>query len=89
MAFQVHTAGALLELGPDGLMLTDVEGKRCAIRSPNSDPYAEELSYFQQRCDAGETANRCPPEESAAAVKLALLVKRSVDLDGEEIPCAL
>lgn len=89
MAFQARTAGALLELGPNGLMLSDAEGKQRRIEIPDVNPYVEELSYFQQCCEAGRRPDRCPPEASAAAVKVAVLLKRSRDSDGEEIQCVL
>jgi predicted dehydrogenase len=89
MAFQVRTTHALLEMEPNGLMLSDVEGERSSVQLPNADPYAEQLSYFQQCCDNGRRPDRCPPEASALAVKVGLLLKRSVDLDGEMIKCAL
>jgi predicted dehydrogenase len=89
MAFQVTTERALLELGPNGLKLSDAQGKRQNIDTTDTDPYLAQLSYFWECCDAGRKPDRCPPEASAAAVKLALLLKRSRDLDGEEVPCVL
>jgi predicted dehydrogenase len=89
MAFQVRTARALLELGPNGLTLSDADGKQHKIQVPDANPYTAQLSYFQQCCESGRKPDRCPPEAAAAAVKVALLLKRSRDLDGEEIPCAL
>ena len=89
MGFQVRAARALLELGPNGVTLSDGEGNQRRIQLPDEDPYLAELSYFQRCCDEGLRPDRCPPEASAAAVKTALLLKRSRDLDGQEIQCAL
>jgi predicted dehydrogenase len=89
MGFQVRMARAVVELGPSGLTLSDAEGKQHKIQTTDADPYAEQLKYFQQCCESGRRPDRCPAEAAAAAVKVALLLKRSRDLDGEEIPCAL
>jgi predicted dehydrogenase len=89
MRFQVRTAGALLELGPNGLTLSDADGTQRKIQLPDANPYMEQLRYFQQCCEPGQKPDRCPAEAAAAAVKVALLLRRSRDLDGEEIPCAL
>jgi predicted dehydrogenase len=89
MAFQVRTARALLELGPNGLTLSDAEGKQHRVQTPDANPYTEQLTYFQQCCQLGRKPDRCPPEAAAAAVKAALLLKRSRDLDGEQVQCAL
>lgn len=89
MAFQVRTARALLELGPNGLTWSDAQGKQKKIDNTGADPYLAQLSYFQQCCDTGRRPDRCPPEASAAAVKLALFLKQSRYLNGEEVRCAL
>ena len=89
MAFQVRTERAFLDMGPQGLTLSDAQGEQQKIDDPGADPYLAQLSYFLECCDTGSKPDRCPPEASAAAVKLALLLKQSRDLDGEEIPCVL
>jgi predicted dehydrogenase len=89
MAFQVRTARALLEYGSGGLTYTDGTGIRKPVQIPDCDPYREELSYFQQCCDYGLKPELCPPQSSADAVKLAILIRQSRDRDGEELACAL
>jgi predicted dehydrogenase len=89
MGFQVQATGGLLELGAGGLTLSDAQGQRQTVALPHADAYAAQLFYFQQCCDNGTSPDECPPEASADAVKLALLLKRSRELDGEQLACAL
>ena len=85
----MRAARAQLELGPNGLMLSDAEGTQRKVELPDANPFVQELAYFQKCCDEGRRPDRCPPEASAAVVKMALSMKRSRELDGEEVPCVL
>lgn len=89
MGFQVQAERAQIELTPKGLTVSDLDGRQKSTPIEEADPFTAELSYFRECCEAGRKPDRCPPEQSAAAVKLALLVKQSRSLDGEEVTCAL
>jgi predicted dehydrogenase len=78
MGYKVETDRACFRLNPNQ-----------PVQIPVTDAYREELSYFQQCCDEGHEPARCPPEQAAEAVRLALLVQQSRDLGGKEIECAI
>ncbi len=88
MGFQAKGESELLELGPDGLFLNDETGRR-QIESPKGDAYDSEIAYFIECCRTGNKPELCPPEQSAEAVKLALLVKESRRNGGEPIKCSV
>jgi predicted dehydrogenase len=88
MSFQVRADRGLLELTPEGLMLSDAEGQRKKIDAGSDDPYAAELAYFVECCKNGKSPERCPPAESAEAVKVALLLKRSRLEEGAQLKCS-
>ncbi|HEX2916988.1 MAG TPA: hypothetical protein VHN81_00615, partial [Edaphobacter sp.] len=52
---------------------------------PEHDPYADEIAYFVDCCRANAAPKLCLPHDSAAAVRLANLVKASRDANGEEM----
>ncbi|MGA2742141.1 MAG: Gfo/Idh/MocA family oxidoreductase [Bryobacteraceae bacterium] len=54
-----------------------------------TDGYLAELEYFLNCATRGEKPQACPPEESAAAVKLAHLMLESRNRNGEKIACNL
>lgn len=49
------------------------------------DGYEAELAYFSECCRSGEAPARCPPEESARAVALALEILEARKRNGEKI----
>jgi predicted dehydrogenase len=53
------------------------------------DGYQAEIEYFIECCRSGRKPEVCPPEESAAAVKLARLVLEAREKEGERIACKL
>ena len=53
------------------------------------DGYQAEIEYFIECCRGGRKPEVCPPEESAAAVKLARLVLEAREKEGERIACKL
>jgi predicted dehydrogenase len=53
------------------------------------DGYASEISYFLQCCRKGSAPERCLPEESARAVRLALLLKQARLEGGKRLPCRM
>ena len=88
MGFQVRAASAEIELGSDGLVLSDGSGNRKPIDPPGPDGYDAEIAYFVDCCRAGGRPARCLPEESARALKVALLLKESRAAGGEQIKCS-
>jgi hypothetical protein len=87
MSFQVRAERAELEFTQAGLMLHDATGQRLNMSPEGGDGYEEELRYFVHCCRNGEQPKQCLPSESALAVKVALLLKRSRALGGEQIQC--
>jgi predicted dehydrogenase len=59
------------------------------LKSAGLDGYTAELQYFVDCCNSGKRPEICPPEESAAAVKLMLAVLEARNRNGEKIPCKL
>ncbi len=55
---------------------------------PPGHAFAAELAYFA-RCCAGQPNRLCPPQESAAAIKLIRLALDARPLKGEKIACKL
>jgi predicted dehydrogenase len=89
MTFQVRAERAELELAPTGLTLSNHEGQRNEIAVMGGDAYATELAYFVECCRTDSEPERCMPEDSSRAVKLALLLKRSRAQGGEQLKCVL
>jgi hypothetical protein len=78
---EFNSAGApLAEYGDDGLLHL--------LNVPDADGYRAELAYFLECSAHGQKPVKCPPEESAAAVKLALLMLDSRNRNGEKIACS-
>ena len=87
MTFQARAGRAELEFGVDGLVLRDSEGKATNVKPEGGDGYAAEVAYFVECCRSGKAPERCLPQESALAVRIALLLKQSRALNGEQIAC--
>ena len=79
--FAIRTDEASLRFA-EGKLLLERDGVVEEIAVPEQDAYAEEIGYFAECCRSGAAAVLCPPAESARAVRLARLVKRSRD-EGE------
>jgi predicted dehydrogenase len=52
-----------------------------------ADGYAAEIAYFAECCRTGHRPDRCPPEESAAAVELMHALLAARESNGEKIAC--
>jgi predicted dehydrogenase len=89
MTFQVRAERAELELTPTGLFLSNEAGERKQIAVSGGDAYETELAYFVECCRTRRQPERCMPEDSARAVKLALLMKQSRERGGEQLKCTL
>lgn len=88
MGFQARADRGLLELTPEGLMLSDDGGQRQAVNAGSEDAYVEELAYFVECCKTGQPPRLCPPEQSAQAVEIALLLKQSRQEEGTQLKCS-
>lgn len=88
MSFQARADRGLLELTPEGLMLSDQNGQRREVDAGSEDPYGAELAYFVECCRTGKSPERCPPEQSAKAVEIALLLKKSRQEEGAQLKCS-
>ncbi len=53
------------------------------------DGFEAELAYFVDCCQSGRKPDLCPAEESAAAVKLTLLMLEARSKNGEKLPCRI
>lgn len=91
MEFTVVADGGTLEFNSAGRPLTlyRADGAEEALPAPDVDGYQAELEYFLQCAKTGAKPSFCPPEESAAAVKLALTMVESRRRNGERIECRL
>ena len=56
---------------------------------PAGDGFVDELAYFAECCRTGARPELCPPEESAMAVKLTLLMLEARKQNGEKLPCRI
>lgn len=65
------------------------DGNHEQLDLQQTDGYRSEIEYFLDCAVQGREAVRCPPEESAAAVKLARLLINAREQNGERIACNL
>ena len=65
------------------------DGREQVLPLSGVDGYAGEIGYFAECCATGKTPDRCPPRESANAVKLMLRLLEARDRNGEKITCQL
>ena len=89
MTFQVRAERAELEWMPRGLRLSDERGQVRDVSAGTADAYQAEIGYFVDCCRTRTAPTRCPAQESALAVKVALLIKRSRAADGQQVECAV
>lgn len=89
MSYQIRFDRAELEMTLDGVTVNDAAGIRRSIDLGSEDPYRDQLAYFLRCCERGEQPAQCMPEESANAVKVALLLKQSREAGGEQLPCSV
>ena len=90
MEFTIVADGGTLEFNSAGAPLAEYGGDGCQhlLNVPDADGYRAELAYFLECSAHGQKPAKCPPEESAAAVKLALLMLESRNRNGEKIACS-
>jgi predicted dehydrogenase len=89
MEFTIVADGGTLEFSSKGTPLTlyRADGETEAPALPDPDIYQAEIEYFLECAKSGRKPERCPPEESAAAVKLMRLLLESRSRKGEKIAC--
>ena len=89
MEFTVVSDGGTLEFNSAGRPLTlySADGTEAAVAVPETDGFAAELEYFVDCASAGRKPERCPPQESAMAVRLARAMLESRTRNGERIAC--
>ena len=64
-------------------------GEEAPLPAPEKDGYLAEIEYFHECCSKGLPPEACPPEQSAAAVKLAILMAEARGRNGEKVPCPI
>jgi len=87
MSFQVIAERGQVELSPEGLFFTDPTGHRIKFEAVGPDGYQMEVTYFVDCCRNQTEPVLCPPRASAQAVQVALRIKQSRSLNGEQIKC--
>jgi 1,5-anhydro-D-fructose reductase (1,5-anhydro-D-mannitol-forming) len=71
------------------LTLYDAGGVETSVALAEKDGFEAELEYFVACATSGSKPVRCPPEESAMAVRVALKMLESRSRNGERIECKL
>lgn len=89
MEFTILADGGTIEFNSAGRPLTlyRADGETEAIPAPEEDAFQAELAYFLDCAANGRRPERCPPEQSAAAVKLMRLLVESRGKNGEKLIC--
>ena len=87
--FTVVADGGTLEYNTGGRPLTlyQPDGVDTAVTVEDRDGFAAELEYFAACAAGGSEPVRCPPRESAMAVRLALKMLESRSKNGERVEC--
>ncbi len=91
MQYNIVAEGGTLEFDSAGTPLTlyGADGTEKKIELPDVDGYEEEIRYFVECASRGRKPELCPPEQSAAAVKLTALMVQSRRRNGERIACRI
>jgi predicted dehydrogenase len=91
MEYTVTFDGGTLEYSSAGRppTLYRVSGEAEELPKPDKDGYQAEIEYFMECVESGAKTERCPPEESAAAVKLARMLAAARAMKGEKVECRL
>jgi predicted dehydrogenase len=91
MEYTVLTDGGTFEYSSSGnhVSLHRADGESGPLAVPEQDGFEAELEYFVECCRTGRKPELCPPEESAAAVKLTLLMIEARKKNGEKLICRI
>jgi predicted dehydrogenase len=87
MSFQAVAERGQIEMLPDGVLVSDTSGQRTKLEPGGPDGYQAEVAYFVECCRSQTQPLRCAPRASAQAVLVALRIKQSRSLNGEQIKC--
>jgi len=91
MEYTVSFDGGTVEyssMGREPKLYRD-NGEEEDLVKPEKDGYQAEIEYFIECVSSGKRPERCPPEESAAAVKIAQMLAEARNAKGEKIECKL
>lgn len=91
MEFTVVGETGTVEFDSDGRPPTLYGSKQPAepLKLGDHDGYQAEIAYFVECASRGTAPVKCPPKESATAVKLARIMMDSRDKKGEKVRCSL
>lgn len=91
MEYTVACEGGTLDYSSAGRppTLYTAGGEEEPLPIPDKDGYLAEIEYFHECCSKGQLPEACPPEQSAAAVKLAILMADARGRNGEKVPCQI
>jgi predicted dehydrogenase len=91
MEYSVAADGGSVEYNSAGCAPTlyPRNGSTQVLPLEGRDGYAAEIEYFAECCRAKRVPDRCPPVESAAAVKLMMLLQESRRRNGAKMVCNL
>lgn len=87
MTFQAVAERGQIDFSSDGLFLSDATGQKTKLEPKGPDGYQAEVAYFIECCQKQMQPLRCTPRASADAVKVALRLKQSRSLNGEQVKC--
>jgi predicted dehydrogenase len=89
MEFTVVSDGGTLEYNSAcrPLTLYQADGTESPVALDETDGFQAELEYFVACASAGRKPERCPPEDSATAVRLTRKMLESRNRNGERIEC--
>lgn len=89
MEYTIVADGGTLEFNSAGVPLTlyAADGTAQKLELPDVDGYEQEVRYFVECASQGKKPEFCPPEQSAAAVKLTRFMVESRSRNGEKIAC--
>jgi predicted dehydrogenase len=91
MEFTVSTDGGTFDFSSKSgeANFYSAAGEVMPMALPEQDGFEAELAYFVECCRTGSYPALCPPEESAAAVKVTLMMAEARKQNGEKIACRL
>lgn len=89
MEFTISAEEGTLEYNSADRPLTvyQADGNAVPVSLPEQDGYEAELRYFVECASAGRKPERCPPEDSATAVRLARWMLESRARGGDRVQC--
>ena len=91
MEYCVTLDGGTIEFSSQGRppVLYGASGGSQPLELAHQDGYAAEIAYFAECCEEGRAPDRCPPAESADAVKVMHLLLESRNRKGAKMVCSL